>query len=186
MNGIPTHAVVSLLDDEHARRVRAIWLHLRERFGLRGVARTPHPHVSYVVAESAHAAAIAEGLQVIASSSATFSVQATGLGIFPGDEPVIYLPVVRAPAIDALHAAIEAMHDNGRGDVVARYRRDLWLPHITLARGGVDSEILGAAVDDLARTPIDWSIAIDNLTLIDGGDDSVSPRLQRFELNPRR
>jgi 2'-5' RNA ligase len=182
-----THAVVSLLDREHCRLVEELWRRLRDRFGLRGVDRAPFPHVTYVVAESGDRAMLESRLASLAGSRHSFTLLATGLGVFPGDDPVLYVPVVRSASLSSIHSAIEAAHADGGGAVLEHYRSDRWLPHITLAWGDVDADILAAAVGELAGTPIDWPVSIDNLTLVDPEPgDGEGLRLQRFALNPRR
>jgi len=40
------HAVVSLLDHRHYKRVEHLWSELASQFGLHGIYRTPYPHFS--------------------------------------------------------------------------------------------------------------------------------------------
>ncbi len=100
------HGVVSLLDAQHYQAVESLWAELAATCGLRGVYVTPFPHFSYHVAAEYDLLALETVLRDFACRQAPFRVTATGLGIFTGVSPVVYIPVVRDPALTAFHQAL--------------------------------------------------------------------------------
>ena len=89
------HGVVSLLDDEHSKLAEALWAELEKELGLRGVYVTPFSHFSYHVAQGYDVTRLEPRLRQVASHAQAFRVRTSGLGIFTGRPPVLYLPVVR-------------------------------------------------------------------------------------------
>lgn len=159
-------AVVSLLDEEHDARVRGIWKALEERFGLQGIYSTPYPHFSYHSAESYGADKAQAVLKRAAASVKPFQVQTAGLGLFPGERPVLFLPVVRDHRLSHVHASLYpdlaqlAVHEN------RYYRPEAWIPHITLAYGDLTPEGLPEVVRFLGGEGLEWSIEIANFALV--------------------
>src|SRR5579871_3200774 len=88
----PVNGVVSLLDGEHYQQVETLWAELAERFGLRGVYVTPFPHFSYHVASHYDTGQLEPILRQVASKIHPFQIKITGLGIFTGPQPVLYIP----------------------------------------------------------------------------------------------
>jgi 2'-5' RNA ligase len=171
------NAVASLLDAEHTARVERLREELALRCGLAGVF-PPVPHVSYHVA-AAYDGALVATIDALARRTAAFCVRATGVAVFPGPEPVIYVPVVRGPTLDAVHRAVWAITGPGPG-VTPYYAPERWLPHITLAKGALDARGLGDALALLNARGIDWEITVDNFVLVhegivNGGVTSTHP-----------
>jgi len=160
------HGVVSLLDTEHYQAVESLWAELVTACGLRGVYVTPFPHFSYHVAADYDLPALEATLRDFARTQAPFRVTATGLGIFTGAAPVVYVPVVRDPALTAFHQALWA-----RLEAVARggstyYAPGAWMPHITLVFGDATPARLPDVLRLLGGRSFNWDIAVDNLALI--------------------
>lgn len=161
MNGI-----ASLLNDPHKTQIEAIWSELDEKCGLIGVRGTPFPHVTYQVVEAYDQDQLELILQEIAKNTQPFTVQTTGLGIFTGDVPVLYLPLVKNDILLNIHTQIWAQTNAIAQGVSPYYAPDLWVPHITLAYGDITHFNLTCAIETLVFRKFDWIINIDNLTFI--------------------
>ena len=171
MNGIAT-----LLNDPHKTQVEAIWQELEEKCGLIGVRITPFPHFTYQVVEVYDQTRLEPILQEIAHTTQPFMVQTTGLGLFTGQAPVIYLPLVKNETLLHIHKLIwERTKDVAQG-ISPFYAPDLWIPHITLGYGDVTKYNLGCAMDALAFQDFDWQIGVDNLTFIEEHDQNTYGR----------
>src|SRR4051812_46659014 len=96
-------AVVSLLDETHYRLVEDLWAELEARFGVRGIYVTPYPPFSYHIAQHYDLAALEPVLRRAAQGATPFTVRTGGLGIFTGANPILYIPVVRDPALTEFH-----------------------------------------------------------------------------------
>ena len=174
------HGVVSLLDDGHYRMVEELWAELAQRFGLRGIAHTPYPHFSYHLAESYDLALLEPVLRRFADNSGGFSIRTTGLGVFTGPRPVLYVPVVRSTALTRFQRELWPELAKVAGGVVDYYHPENWIPHITLATEDLTRESLCAAMGWLADRSFNWEIKINNLALIHDTGDAQELRF-RFE-----
>lgn len=159
--------VVSLLDDHHYARVEAIWEELEQKFGVRGMYATPYPHFSFQVAEVYDHATCEEFLRGLAARTRPFRIRTVGLGVFTVASPILYIPIVRSPALSALHREI---WDNVRqvtpGAVAHYYHPEEWAPHVTLAQGDVDQDKLADIVRLLSRRNFHWEFNVTNVTVI--------------------
>ncbi len=91
------HGIVSLLDSKHYQLVENLWAELEREFVVRGVYITPYPHFSYQIAQHYNVEQLEPILQRYTASQAAFQVKTSGLGIFNGPRPVLYISVVRSP-----------------------------------------------------------------------------------------
>jgi 2'-5' RNA ligase len=160
------HGVVSLLDRAHYEQVDHLWAELAEMFDVRGVYVTPYPHFSYHVAAAYDLDRLDPILQTIAGLTAPFRVRTTGLGVFTGSQPVLYLPVVRTAALSRVHAALWPAITPAAQDSSGYYHPDHWMPHITIGIGDVPPARLAAIIAHLATRSFDWEIPIDQFALI--------------------
>lgn len=159
--------IVGLLDRSAEARVHALWKTFEARHGIAGIAgRMPPPHVSFHVAEAYDLPALEARLRSRCAGMAPVTIQTTGLGIFTGPAPVVYVAVTRNPALSALHAAVwSACEDAARGSL-AYYAPSAWVPHITLAALDLTSAALGRLVEDLAGQDFAWTIRLDAATAL--------------------
>lgn len=176
MNG-----VVSLLNEPYYGQVEALWQELEARFGVRGVYVTPYPHFSYQIARHYDVEKLEAVLERFAAGKKAFRVRAGGLGIFTGASPVLYIPVVRGPALSRFQQELwEQISPTGSG-ISEYYGPDQWMPHITIGFGDLNADTLSQIVRLLAERVYNWEITVDNLALIyDTGTRQVLK--SRFEL----
>jgi 2'-5' RNA ligase len=150
------------------------------QFGLRGIYLTPYPHFSYQVAQGYNVNTLEPILKRIAQTTAPFQVRAAGLGIFTGKSPVLYIPVVRNPALTQFHHAVWSEISGSGSGVVSYYHPENWLPHITIGFGDLHSGNLSGVIRLLAEREIDWEITVNNLAYI---EDTGQAQQLRFEFN---
>ncbi|HYG57758.1 MAG TPA: 2'-5' RNA ligase family protein [Symbiobacteriaceae bacterium] len=162
----PMYAVVSLLDQGHYRQVEDLWDELRRHCGVEGVYQTPFPHFSYHVAHGYNLVTLQASLQRFARNTPPFRVRTAGLGIFTGQHPVVYIPVVRSPELTALHEALWPEADATATRSIDHYHPDLWVPHITVGQGDLCHENLGDVVQLLNQRSLNWNVTVDNLAVI--------------------
>jgi 2'-5' RNA ligase len=175
------HGVVSLLDDEHYALVEHLWDELETKLGVRSICKTPFPHFSYHVAEGYAVGLLEPILRRLASHCGVFRVRTGGLGVFSGDYPVLYVAVVRSPALSALNQKLWQELAGASTGAVEYYHPEQWMPHITLADGDVLKDHLPEAVRLLSARAFDWEIEVTNLSLIYDTGTAQEVRL-RFDL----
>ena len=104
-----------------------------------------------------------------------FVIHAHGYGFFTGDNPAnltLHVPVVRAEALDRLHAQLWSELRRAGADIAPWSAPDLWTPHLTLLDRALDPPALGAAAGWLARRHHpSWSILVDRVVLTGGWPD---------------
>jgi len=175
------HGVVSLLDDEHYALVEHLSDELETELGVRALYNTPLPHFSYHVAEGYDVDLLDSILRRLASGCTKFRVRTAGLGVFSGDHPVLYVPVVRSPLLSALHQKLWWGLAVAGAGTVEYYHPERWMPHITLADGEVLKDHLPDIVRMLNARAFDWEIKVNNLSLICDTGTAQELRL-RFDL----
>ena len=169
--------VVSLLDPEHYGAVEGIWDELERELGLREVRVTPWPHISFQLGDY-DLDALPGILEKLAAATPRFEIETTGLGIFSGLQPVLYVPVVRTAELSEFHrllwTAVGTVCRNASDD----YWVANWVPHITLAAGDLDASNVADAIKLLSARRFDWRITIDNLAYIDASYEGQELRIR--------
>jgi 2'-5' RNA ligase len=173
-------AIVTALDDPYRDDVENIWGELKAVFGLQSVSGSTRPHFTYHVAEQ-YSDRIADVLAEIARSSPAFEIETHGLGVFRGDELVVYLHVTKSDALVAMHERIWSGVADVSADAKPVYAAETWVPHITLAIGDIDEGQLPAVLQFLNRREYRWRIPATNLCLIDD-TSSAAAEWRRYEL----
>jgi 2'-5' RNA ligase len=159
-------AITSVLNPQNAERINRIIKSLETEFGLDDVQATPDPHLTYQLAGVRKLSALNQVLRDVARTTVPFSAHTTGLGLFPGPNPVIYIPVLRSDALNQLHhRIIEATKplclrtDKFSGP-------DCWLPHISLALHDTTPELLGPVLQYLNKQTFNLKLTINNITIL--------------------
>ncbi len=170
--------IVSLLDEEHYRQVENLWDEVESRFHLADIAPTPIPHISFQIATAYDQERLEPILRRIAKNTAPFQIHTTGLGIFTGADPVLYIAVVRTPELSAFHRLLWHELATLGNEVSPYYHPDNWVPHITVADHNVDHVRLPDLVRYLSPRDFNWTIDINNLALIHDTDEGKGLYLQ--------
>lgn len=175
------HGIVSLLDSKYYQIVEDLWAELEREFGVKGVFATPYPHFSYQVAAHYDLDILLPRLHTIVDHYGPFQIRTSGLGIFAGTAPVLFIPVVRHSQLNELHKAIFEQTSQASNAIQSYYEPEKWMPHITIGFGDLNSDTLAHIVSYLCSRDLSWEITIDNISLIyDTGDKQVLK--ERFAL----
>lgn len=159
-------AIASLLDQTATERVSDLTDKLETKFGLSGVKITPYPHLTLLTAEMPDMEEFKEYLERTCLETRKITVRTTGLGIFPGQNPVVFIPVLRTFPLNDLHARLHRDVAEMSTEMGVYYNPNLWLPHISLALGDTTPEILGPVLAYLCDFNFNWEITLDNLTIM--------------------
>jgi 2'-5' RNA ligase len=160
------HGIVSLLDDKHYQLVENLWAELEQEFVVRGVYITPYPHFSYQIAQHYNVEQLEPILQRSAASQAAFQVKSSGLSIFTGSHPVLYIPVVRSPELTRFHQELWPEISTAGSGISDYYLPANWMPHITIGFGDINKVNLSHIVRSLTERDFNWEITVDNVALI--------------------
>jgi 2'-5' RNA ligase len=159
-------AIASLLDSKASERVSELTENLEKKFGLTGVKITPYPHLTVLTAEIPDMEELKEYLELTCLETRKITVRTTGLGVFPGPSPVIFVPVLRTPPLNDLHSRLHRDVAEMSTEMGVYYNPNLWLPHISLALGDTTPELLGPVLTFLGDYNFNWEITLDNLTIM--------------------
>lgn len=170
------HAVVSLLDEHNSQMVEKLWAAIEKEFAVRGVYKTPFPHISYHVSGEYDVVKVKTVMQVFARHTSPFRVRMAGLGVFTGPEPVLYIPIVRSPQLAEFQHELWHQVTKSSGQLEFAYRPARWVPHVTLAQHDLTQRSLSAIVRKLCTLELNQQVTINNLALIydtDGKEEVI-------------
>jgi hypothetical protein len=161
MNGI-----ASLLDRSTTNRVELIWHQLEAQCGLVGIKATPFPHISWQVTEAYTLPQLETVLAALVRQLEPFYIHTTGLGLFTGPKPILYISAIKDEQLMRLHATLWEETNGIAIRPSQYYSPGYWVPHITLAYNDVNENNLDCALHILAFQSFDWEILIDNLVFV--------------------
>lgn len=174
-------AVASLLDQEYSDKVNKIVSQLDSIFGLKGVQLTPYPHLTWLTTDVSKMSVLKDYLRRLSEQSQPLSARTMGIGIFPGDKPVIYIPILRTREINRFHARMHQEIGEFSDQIGHFYDPNLWMPHLTLALGDTSSWSLAPVLHYLNQFRFDWTMSLDNLCIIKkSGDKFLKEEVYTF------
>jgi 2'-5' RNA ligase len=159
------HGIVALLDDVHTARVEALWDELNQSCGLTCIQMSPFPHFSWHIAEQYTLSHLEDKIALIAQHTAPFTIRTAGLGVFTGENPVVYIQIVKDHHLLNLHQHIwEETQALGAG-ISPLYAPSQWMPHITLANRDVTENNLPCIFSILGGRTFTWEIEVNCFAL---------------------
>ncbi|WP_210464473.1 MULTISPECIES: 2'-5' RNA ligase family protein [Rufibacter] len=164
-------AIVSLLDAEHSDRMNQLIYGLEREFGLKEVQKTPYPHITWLTVNDGSLHNLQKTLGHAAGICCRFRINTTGLGIFPGEKPVLYIPVLRTANVNHFHNQLYKAVCLLSNEINPYYHPDVWMPHLSLALGDTTPELVAQAMVYLNRKNYQWKVELDNLTLLTKNGD---------------
>lgn len=167
------HAIVSLLPEPFYQEVEKIWDQLEKDFGLLGVRPARFPHFSWQGAQAYDESALEKTLSRFAGQMHPIKVHTTGLGVFSGEQPVLFIPVIKTLQLAAIHQQIwQNLEAEGNG-INPFYHPQHWIPHISLALADLTIATIGPVIKTLARKTFNWEFEVDNLAHIFISEEGV-------------
>lgn len=170
-----------LIPEPAAGQVRGWWRQLESGLGLRGVRRVPFPHLTLFGFEGIEHPRVQRVLETFTERQGPVTLRGVGLGLFLKPSPVVYLPVIRTPELDALHRALWDEVGPLGGHRFRLYGPDHWIPHLTLAQFDLNPQQALAAVETLQDQEPELHCLSHHLTLFDWIGPLYEPR-ERYRL----
>ena len=129
------YAVTLPLDDTAASHVERMWRVLADETGDDAVRLDYVPHVTLaILPDPAPREAIEEATFKVVERWGALSTALTGVGVFPGAPPVIWMVPVVTESLLARHASLHEVL--APFFVHPHYRPGAWVPHVTLSEQG--------------------------------------------------
>jgi 2'-5' RNA ligase len=178
-------AIISRLDQNTSKIVRNLWGKLYDECGLNAIYTIPTPHVTWFAADEIDLDLSLPLLSEIAEGSMAFTLHTFGLGIFSGEKPVLYLPMVKTLEMIHLHCKIWEQLESHAKAKKLYYSPKMWVPHITLALKDLTRENMACAVNAIGFDPIELYVVIDNLIVAEYEETSLGEILFQYDFNAK-
>jgi 2'-5' RNA ligase len=159
-------AIVSLLDAEHSDKLNQLIYSLEREFGLKEVQKTPYPHITWLTVNDGSLQNLKKTLGDVTGICCRFRISTTGLGIFTGEKPVLYIPVLRTENVNQFHGQLHEAVSLVCQEINPYYHPDVWMPHLSLALGDTTPQVVSQALLFLNQQDFRWKVELDNLTLL--------------------
>jgi len=176
------YAIISEIDEQSGEKVNQIWRKLCEACGLGAIYATPTPHFTWLTAEKLDVEKIKIILSALVKNSPDISTHTFGLGLFSGDHPVLFLPLVKTIEMINFHQRIWDKISPHCKDLNMYYSPDFWLPHITLALKDISRENLACAVNEIGFEKIELKVSMTSIAIAEHEDEKIGSILERFSL----
>ncbi len=175
--------LIAPLDADHEQLFADLAAELADALSIDVPSRSTGPHITLVSYTGLAPEAAVRALAPVALATEPLRVRAHGYGLFMGDEDAdlsLHVMVVRTRELDELqrrgHAALVA----AGACVDGISQPAVWTPHVTLLDHSLTPELLGRAVELLARRPHRrWTITVASLAVArrDRGDAAGPTRV---------
>ncbi len=180
------YAIISELDPNAATTVSGLWQQLCLACGLTEIYHLPTPHFTWFLADHLDSDIVIPLVKRLTTNLNSFQVHTFGLGIFTGEKPVLYLPIVKSAEMIRLHREIWNQIQPYGDEVQQYYSPRLWVPHITLALKDLTEENLACAVNSIAFEPIELFIKVGHIALVAYENENANETLLTWSLSSEK
>lgn len=166
MHGLKGYAVELYLEPAAEAAVRSVWADLSAAGFVESVPpEGARPHVSLAVFDTLDEPSARARVASLAQEIAPFEVRLGSVGVFPGDQAIVFFaPVVTAELLD-LHARLHGQFREAGEAEWPYYRPGRWVPHCTLATA-VPADRVGEAVALCRKAPLPLDTRFAGIELI--------------------
>lgn len=129
-------------------------------------------HLTWQSAESYRLPEIEKRVQMIARMFAPVELNVDGIGIFTGEDPVLYLTITRTPALTALNQTLwESLLPFAEG-MNPLFSPDDWVPHVSFIYGEAKaSKAISCVVEQLIPLQMGMTLKIEAISLVYDQED---------------
>ncbi|MGC1376537.1 MAG: 2'-5' RNA ligase family protein [Anaerolineales bacterium] len=177
--------LISLLDSQHYKLVESIWNELEKECGLAGVKVTPYPHFSWQIGAEYAGQQTEQAIKAVAGQMRRFTVYTAGLGIFSGPNPVVYIPIIRNPKLNRLHAKLWKQLQPSAKGLSPFYSPQKWMPHITIIFENENARSVLCGLEMLTFRSFAWEIEVNNISYASQSDGQITTLKYCHDLLPR-
>lgn len=158
--------LITELPQPYHQKVFEIWEELSNIYNItKARGTTPIPHFSWHVAES-YTNDLMEPIQRFLQHHQPPLVKTTGLGVFHGVIPVVYIAIQAKLELVKFHRDLIDEILPFAKESIQLYEPRFWTPHITLALQETTPAIAGEIIARYAAFRFDWEFTPDNIIRI--------------------
>lgn len=169
--------IASLFDRKSSKRTGAVWDLLETECEMIGIKSIPVPHFSWLTGADFTFAQADKLLDNLSRQITGFEITTSGLGIFTGPAPIIYLPIIKTADLLAYHRLIWEAMAPAVVNINSYYSPQNWIPHITIGYGDVTMDNLACALEKLLNYELSLTITIDNIAYL--SREEMNARIER-------
>lgn len=133
-------------------------------------------HITYLTGDLDDLPSFEAALRHITAQNQPFKIRTTGLGIFTGAQPILYVNVVGSPLLRRVQTMVWNFVRPHAKNPSPLYQPEFWMPHITIGWGD-SGTALAEAMRLLAARDFSYEILIDSLSVFFADDDKMNVRL---------
>jgi 2'-5' RNA ligase len=170
------HGIASLLDSTYYAKVEGLWDELEIDCSVIGIQITPLPHFSWQVSQDYDMDRLRPALQRIAAGARPFKIRTTGIGLFTGPKPVVFISLVKDSLLLRFHELIWKLAKDASIFPSPFYAPQAWMPHITLAYGETNWQRLSCVMEKLVYHPFNWEIEVDHIAVINQFEGQIGEK----------
>lgn len=161
--------LIAPMDTDHEQLFADLAGDLADALSIGVPNRSTGPHITLVSYTGLAPEAAVRALGPVARATEPLRVRAHGYGLFTGDEDTdlsLHVVVVRTRELDELQRRSRAALVEAGACVDGISQPAVWTPHVTLLDHSLTPELLGRAVELLARRPHRrWTITLASLAV---------------------
>jgi hypothetical protein len=172
-------AIASLISLNSNPESKALWDSIEDRCGAFGYAKTRIPHFSWQVAADYDLQSMIPTLTAQVSTWQEFTISTVGLGLFTGNFPVLYLPIIKTQNLLEKHKELWNLCSSFGTEVSPMYAPESWLPHITLVHQGFTLDSVTCIIKDLYLQKISLQFVVKKIEIIfqDNGNEGIKAEI---------
>ena len=165
--------IIFLLDEANHARVEGLWDQMEREFGVAKGFPGALPHLTVHLAGAYEMEATRMVVDAFSKRQAPFEAETSGLGVFTGELPIVYIPVIRTHELDAAHAALYRAMAGHCSEDFPYYAPNRWMPHITIGQVNIRPEVLAPLLGWLSHQPLAWTLRLATLAIGENDDFGV-------------
>lgn len=159
-------AIATLINAKSDLTASNLWQVLTHACDLNGIKIPQTPHFSWMVAERFEEDSLKEAFEAFGRKTKPFTIHTTGMGIFTGEKPILYLPIVKTEPLLQLHNELwRTLFPLGMNQNTV-YHPSQWMPHVTVIGDEVKSPQMACVLESIITLDLEMTIEVNNLSLI--------------------
>ena len=160
------YAVASILTLLQPDAGKIAWHQIERLRAAHGIVQKGVLHFSWHVAEHYSIESCREIMGSICTRLEPRTLTGTGLGLFTGETPVLYMPVIKVRWVDILHQELWKNLTPHSSGLVSHYSPENWIPHISIASKGAQPEQVTQLASEILMQKLEIEFRVDNLAII--------------------
>jgi len=166
-------AIATLLNRNTDEKTKKMWQDLEKTCDLSGIKIPQDPHFSWFVAEEFDEPGLKNEFLDLSTQLTEFEISTNGIGLFTGENPILYIPIVKTRKLLELHEEIWKLLSPLGVKLSAVYQPEHWIPHITITSDKTSPANIHCIVEAILHLPMTITIPVNNLALIYADEDSA-------------